>query len=158
MAFNEKKFMKTNFTPRTKDVSVPDMRDFFDPDTDPVFRVRGLTGPELARVHEAVDKHRDIAGMITGLLSGQSQEKIDSIRKACGITGDDVPAEIARRLEMITIACIDPVLPLDVAVKFCETYPIEFYDVTGMISKLTGQGQIPGKPKPSGATPASKQP
>lgn len=157
MAFNEKKFMKTNFTPRTKDVKVPDMKDFFDLESEPVFHVRGLTGPELARVHEAVDKHRDIAGLISGLLSGQSQEKIDSIRTAMGIT-DDVPAEIARRLEMISIAVIEPKIALDTAVKFCEMYPIEFYSVTSTISTLTGQGQIPGKPKPSGETPVSKQP
>lgn len=157
MAFNEKKFMNTNFTPRTKDVKVPDMKDFFDKDSEPVFRVRGLTGNELARVHEAVHKHRDVAGLISGLLSGQSQEKIDSIRTALGVT-DDVPAEIARRLEMISIASVDPKITLEVAVKFCEIYPIEFYSVTGTISELTGEGQIPGKPKPSGETKASKQP
>lgn len=157
MAFNEKKFMSTNFTPRTKDVKVPDMKDFFDDDSEPVFRVRGLTGNELARVHEAVDKHRDIAGLVSGLLSGQSQEKIDSIRSAIGVT-DDVPAEIARRLEMLSIASVDPVISLELAVKFCESYPIEFYSVTGAISELTGQGQLPGKPTPSGKTKASNQP
>ena len=28
MAFDEKKFMNANFTPRTKDVKVPDLKDF----------------------------------------------------------------------------------------------------------------------------------
>jgi hypothetical protein len=153
MAFNEKKFMNTNFTPRTQDVKVPDMKDFFDPDTDPVFRVRGLTGNELARVHEAVDKHRNISGLISGLLSSKSPEKIDSIRAALGIT-DDVPSEIARRLEMITTGSVDPKITLEVAVKISETYPIEFYEITTAISQLTGQGQIAGKPKPSGETKA----
>lgn len=157
MAFNEKKFMNTNFTPRTKDVKVPDMKDFFDKDSEPVFHVRGLTGQELARVHEAVDKHRDIAGLVSGLLSGQSQEKIDSIRSALGVT-DDVPSEIARRLEMVSIACVDPKISLEIAVKFCEVYPIEFYSVSGTISELTGKGQTPGKAKPSGETKVSKQP
>jgi hypothetical protein len=59
---------------------------------------------------------------------------------------------------MITIASIDPVITLDVAVKLSETYPIEFYNITGAITQLTGQGQIPGKPKPSGETKVSKQP
>lgn len=157
MAFNEKKFMNTNFTPRTKDVKVPDMKDFFDENSEPVFRVRGLTGPELARVHEAVDKHRDIAGLISGLLSEQTQEKIESIRTALGVT-DNVPSEIARRLEMLSIASLEPKIQLDIAVKFCETYPIEFYSVTTTISNLTGKGQVPGKQKPSGETKVSKQP
>ena len=54
MAFDEKKFMNTKFTPRERDVKVPDMKDFFEPNEKPIFRVRGLTGHELARVHEAV--------------------------------------------------------------------------------------------------------
>lgn len=157
MAFNEKKFMSTNFTPRTKEVKVPDLADFFDPNTEPVFRVRGLTGQELARVHEAVDKHRNIAGLISGLFSSQSQEKIDSIRAALGVT-EDVPAEIARRLEMLSIACVDPKISLEAAVRLCETFPIEFYDITSTISELTGKGQLPGKPLPSGKTQVSKQP
>jgi hypothetical protein len=157
MAFNEKKFLSTNFTPRTKDVTVPDLKDFFDPDTPAVFRVRGLTGQELARVHEAVDKHRNIAGLISGLLSNQTQEKLDSIRAALGVT-EDVPAEIARRLEMISIACVDPAISLEAAVRLCETFPIEFYEITTAISELTGKGQLPGKPKPSGETQTSKQP
>ena len=157
MAFNEKKFMSTNFTPRTQDVNVPDMKDFFEPNTPTVFRVRGLTGQELARVHEAVDKHRNIAGLISGLLSSQSSEKIDAIRASLGVT-DDVPAEIARRLEMISIACVDPTISLEAAVRLCEVYPIEFYEITTAISTLTGQGQVPGKPSPSGETQASKQP
>ena len=157
MAFNEKKFMNTNFTPRTKDIPVPDLKDYFDPNTEPVFKVRGLTGPELARVHEAVDKHKNIAGLISGLLSGQTQEKIDSIRSALGVT-DDVPAEIARRLEMISIACIEPKISLETAVKLSETFPIEFYEITTAISNLTGRGQLPGKQKSSGETQVSKRP
>lgn len=156
MAFNPKKFMKTNFTPRTKDVPVPDMKDFFDPESKPIFRVRGLSGPELARVHEAVDKHKDVAGLIDGLLSGISEEKINSIRKALGIT-DDTPSEIAKRLEMITIASVDPEIPLDVAVKIAEVYPISFYHITNTITELTNLGHEPGKPKPSGETTESKQ-
>jgi hypothetical protein len=157
MAFNEKKFMKTNFQPRTKKVPVPDLVEFFDEGTTPEFEVRGLTGPELARTHEAVAKHRDISKLINGLLSGQSGEKIEAIRAALCID-DDVPSEIAKRLEMITIASVNPQITLETAVKLCDTYPIEFYEITGAIINLTGKGQEPGKSKPSGTTPVSKQP
>lgn len=157
MAFNDKKFMNTNFQPRTQDVPVPDLKDFFDADTPAIFKVRGLTGPELARTHEAVSKHQDIANLVNGLLSGQSGEKVEAIRKALGIN-DDVPAEIAKRLEMLTTASIEPKITLDIAVKLCDAYPIEFYEITGAIIALTGKGQVPGKSKPSGETPVSKQP
>jgi len=151
MAFDEKKFMNTKFTPREREVKVPDMKDFFEPKEPPVFRVRGLTGNELATVHEAVEKHKNIAALIEGLLSKGTEEKIEAIRNALGVSSD-VPGEIARRLEMITIGAVQPVITLEIAVKFCEVYPIEFYEVTTAISELTGRGQVPGKPKPSGET------
>lgn len=155
MAFNEKKFMSTNFTPRTKDVKLPDLKDFFDEGSEPVFKVRGLSGNELARVHEAADKHRNIAGLIAGLMSNQAQEKIDAVRAAMGVT-EDVPSEIARRLEMISIACMEPKISMEASVRLAEVYPIEFYEITSTISELTGKGQVPGKLKPSGATQESK--
>jgi len=157
MAFDEKKFMKTNFQPRTQEVPVPDLKDYFSPDEKPIFTVRGLTGPELAHTQEAAAKQQNISALIDGLLSGHTGEKVEAIRKAMGIT-DDVPSDIAKRLEMLTIASISPKVTLEVAVKLCDTYPIEFYEITNTITKLTGKGQVPGKPKPSGETKVSKQP
>ena len=157
MSFNTQKFMNVNFTPRTKEVPVPDLKEWFDKDETPIFKVRGLTGNELARVHEAVDKHKNISGILDGILSTKSKDKIEAIRAAIGIDAD-VPSEIAKRLEMLTIGSVDPEISLEVAVKISETFPIEFYQLTTAISELTGQGHISGKPKPSGVTNASKQP
>lgn len=157
MAFDEKKFMNANFTPRIKDVKVPDLKDFFDAGSEPVFKVRGLTGNELARVHEAVDKHKNIAGLVAGLLSNQSHEKVEAVRTALGVV-EDVPAEIAKRLEMLVLGCVDPVVSLEAAVRLSETFPVEFYNITTEITRLTGKGQMLGKPTPSGKTQGSKQP
>jgi hypothetical protein len=158
MAFDINKFIKTTFESRTCDVPVPDLKAFFAADEPPVFKVRGLTGNELARVHDAVDKHKNILGILESLVSTKSSDKVDAIRKALGVT-DDVPNEIAKRLEMLIVATVSPQLDLDVAVKLAENFPIEFYSLTGKITELTGQGAIPlGKPQPSGPTPESKQP
>lgn len=156
MAFNEKKFMNTQFIPREREVKVPDMKDFFDPQEPPIFRVRGLTGNELARVHEAVTKHKNVAELVEGIMSNNSQEKIEAIRNALGVS-TDVPNEIARRLEMLTIAAVQPKVTLEIATKFCKVFPIEFYEVTTAITELTGRGQVPGKSKPSGEATRSER-
>ena len=156
MAFDEKKFMNTQFVPREKDIGVPDMKEFFGKDEKPVFRVRGLTGNELARVHEAIEKHKGIAGLIEKIMVGNTEEKIDAVRNALGVSAE-VPEEIAKRLEMFVLGSVCPKISLEVAVRICETYPIEFYTVTTEITQLTGRGQLPGKPTPSGGTPKSEQ-
>jgi len=152
MAFNTQKFKKQKYTPRTATVPVPDLADFFEPNDTPEFIVRGLTGPELASVHESADKHRNIMGIIEGLLSSVSTDQVEALRKNLGIT-EDVPREIAKRLEMLKIASVSPVVDLEFAVKLADTFPIEFYNLTSKITELTGLGQSPlGKSKPSGKT------
>ena len=94
--------------------------------------------------------------MLEALLSKNSNDKIEAMRKSLGISAD-VPEEIARRLEMLTIGSVEPKLTLDIAVKLSETFPIEFYQLTTKISELTGKGHVPGKPKPSGETTRSEQ-
>ena len=152
MAFDVKKFMKTSFSPREAEVEVPDMKEFFGESEKPIFKVRGLTGPELARVHDAQDKHKDLAGILDAIASNVSEDKIAGIVKTLGLS-TDTPAEIVRRLEMFTLGVLEPKVDLDVAVKIADTFPIEFYSVTSKISELTGKGQLPGKPQTSGETP-----
>lgn len=159
MAFDTQKFMKTKYTPRVVDVQVPDLKDFFGPDEPPVFKVRNLTGNEFARVHEAVDRHKNLSAIMESILSTQqSTDKIEAFRKLFGVS-DDVPSDIAKRLEMLTIGSVDPVIDLDAAVKLAETFPVEFYSLTTKILEITGQGSIPvGKQTPSGTIQQSEQP
>jgi hypothetical protein len=155
MAFDLKKFSNAVFSPREELVDVPDLHEFFPEGEKPQIKVRGLDGQELARVHDALSKNKNIGKLIDGLLSSQSTEMLAAVQEAIGVT-DKTPNEIAKRLEMLVIASVEPKFTMDMAVKFCRVWPIEFYSVTTTISKLTGQGMMPGKSKPSGTTPESK--
>lgn len=145
--FDSKKFLQTSFVPREATVSVPDMAGFFPEGEDPAWAVKGLTGVELARTNEAVARNKDIATMLDGLLSTQNKEKIESIKQMVGIDGK-VPDDIAKRIELLILGSVDKV-DTEIAVKICSTFPIEFYEITTKILALTGQGHVPGKPKPS---------
>jgi len=155
MSFDAKKFLKTKFVPRTAEVPVPDLAAFFEEGMPTVWKIRGLTGHELGRVNEAADRNKNMAAILEGLASEASKDKAEAVKDMLGL-GKDTPQDIAKRIEQLTIASIDPKCTTDLAVRLCEVYPIEFYQITNMILQLTGQGQMPGKPQPSGTITESE--
>lgn len=157
MPFDVKKFNKTKFVHRTEDIPVPDMKDFFPEGESPVWKVRGLTGQELGRANEAADRNKNIAAILAGLTSGSGKEIADAVKDLVGV-GGNTPADIAKRLEHICMGSVDPVCTHDLAVRICEAFPVEFFQITNAIVRLTGQGQVPGKVPPSGVTGASAPP
>jgi len=154
--FNKKDFMRTKFSSRENEVKVPSLAPFFG-DAAPVWRVRGLTGAELARVGEAAETARNMQAIIAGLVSGEATEITEAVRCHLGLS-DDVPQGLTRRLEMLILGSVEPEVDREVAVKIAEKYPIEFNMITGEIVRLTGLGSQPGKLPGSGATQTSEPP
>lgn len=142
--FNVTDFMKAKYVSRTKEIEVPGLAGFFGPDEKPIFKVRGLTGEELGRVNEASSKLRNLSTIIAGLVSDNAKDNIEAIREGLGINCD-LPADIARRLEMLVLCTVEPTITLEVAVKLCKVFPIDFYELTNVIKDLTGQGSCVGK-------------
>jgi hypothetical protein len=149
MSFDTKAFMKARLIPRETAIPVPDLKDFF-PEGEAVWKVRGLTGQELGRVNAAAEKAKNIAAVLDGLLSASDKDKAAGIRKLVGADPTQTPADISRRLEMLQIGSVDPKCDEDLAVRVCEKFPVEFYQLTNEITKLTGQGHELGKPQASG--------
>ena len=157
MEFDANKFASTSFKRREADMPVPDLRDWFKGIKEkeaPKWRVRGLTGEELARVNEAQARNRNKNAVIDALNSDKSEKVTDAIKELIG-TGNSVPDDLARRIEMLTIASVAPECSHQVAVKLAEAFPVEFYDITNKITTLTGLGSEPGKPKRSSGSPPS---
>lgn len=151
-SFDKKKFMKTALEPRTESVPVPDLKEFFDEGAETVWIVRGLSGHELGRVNEAKERNRNIEAIMQSLMSEKSAEKADAIRQLLGMD-DSTPADIVRRIEMLTIGSVDPEIDHEFAVRLCTFYPVEFMLLSNAITKLTGQGaQVKKKLTSSGET------
>jgi hypothetical protein len=174
MPFNAKQYMKTKFQLRTEEVPVPELAVFFCTDEElavyprdangypaipaekrkqAVWKVRGLTGQELGRANEAATRNKQAVAILEALASKSSKETTAAAMEMLGI-GAAAPADVAKRIEHLVVGSVDPVCTQELAVKLCETKPIEFWDLTNAIVKLTGLGQMPGKPEPSGAIPA----
>ncbi len=152
MPFDTKKFLKTKFQHRIEEVPVPDLKDYFQDGATPVWRVRGLTGQEMGRVNEAADRQKKVLAVVEGLMSSSRSESVEAVKGMLGL-GSDTPDDIVKRIEQLIIGSVDPECNTDLAVRLCEAYPIEFYQLTNKILQLTGQGQLPGKQKSSGVTP-----
>jgi len=155
MPFDVKQFKKTKFTTRKEEVSVPDLSAYFSEDENPVWVVRGLTGQELGQTKDAAARNRNISAIVEALDSGSKTKKVQGVKKALGI--DEVPQDIAERIEQLVIGSIEPCCDTDLALMLCERFPVEFYSLTNKILQLTGKGMTPGKPKSFGKTEESEQ-
>ena len=154
MGFDLGKFSGSKFEPRQETITLSDLRSFFGEGEQPEFTVRGLTGHELGRVHEAMEKNKNIAGILEGLVSPDQKEKITALKSALGLS-DQTPDDIVRRIALLVAGSVNPKLDQESAVKFCRVFPVEFFQLTNKITELTGQGHVLGKPKPSGETSLS---
>lgn len=155
MPFDVQRFTSARWEPRTERVPVPDLAEWFGEDEEAVFVVRGLSGPELGRCTEAVTRNRDRAALAEGLLSADDGERIQALRETLGV-GTAVPDDIAKRLEMLELGSVEPKMDHGSVVKFCEAFPVEFYQLTTIILRLTGRGHQPGKPVRSTKSQTSK--
>lgn len=147
--FDSKAFMRTKFAPRIEEVHVPDLAEWYPEGTQPVWKVRGLTGHELGQANEAADRNRSVRAIVEALAGQSDSEKVGAIRNLLGV-GTDAPQDIAKRIEHLTIGSVDPVCSQEMAVRLCESRPVEFYLLTTKILELTGKGKDSGKSKPSG--------
>lgn len=151
------KFLNAALAPRQKTVPVPELVSWFPPGVTPEWVVRGLTAAELHRADEAQQSGLDNVRALVAAMAGDG-DKAQAIRKTMGLSTEDVPGGVSRRIEMLTAASVLPVLGpdnRDVAVKLAESFPVTFYQLTNDIISLTGQGAEPGKSPGSGPTPAS---
>lgn len=149
------KFLNAALRPREASIEVPDLAQWFGADERPVWVVRGLTAAELGRANQAAERGLDNVRALVAAMAGDG-DKAGAIRKAMGLSDEDVPADISRRIEMLAAGSVAPALGSDnrdVAVKLAETYPTVFYNLTNQILTLTGLGAEMGKPKRSGTTP-----
>lgn len=155
MTFDTEGFKSEKFEHRTKKVPVPNLKAWFKDGAKPVWTVRGLTAVEIAQANDAAAGRNVSTAILEGLLTRRASEVKDAVEKLVG-RADDVPEEMARRIEHIRIASIDPVCDEDLVLKLSKVEPTYFYTLANEIWNLSGQGMSPKKSKPFGKTKQSK--
>jgi hypothetical protein len=149
MPFAADRFDAAALQPRRRTVDVPGLAPWFDEGEAPRWEVRGLTAAELQRAFDAGRRQADLDNVVKALAEGG--DRVELLRKALGLS-KDVPGEIAKRMEMLAIGSVCPAIQLPTAVKLAEAFPVEFLELTNVITELTGQGFDLGKPAAASQT------
>lgn len=150
MPFDIRAFSREKFEPRTASVPVPSLRQWFGENDEPVFVVRGLDGNELANCNQAISQQNRMDDIVKAISANNSTERIEQIRSAIGISGDDVPEENIKRFKYLEFGSVEPKVDHDLAKIINQRFPIEFKILTNKIIELTGLGMDVKKPEPSG--------
>jgi len=154
MGFDIEKFRNAKVTPRTNDVAVPQLKGMFGEGEKPIFKVRNITGHELAVCGEAVKSNSQVKSMVEALLSNNAKEKAKAICESLGVQSDNTPDDLVRRINMLRFGCVDPELTNEDSVRIASMFPEVFYDLTNNILKLTHLGADLGELSASGVTKA----
>lgn len=155
MGFDLKAFEREKLTIRTEEVEVPQLAPFFGEGEAPVWKIRQLEGEELAKVREAAERTRAVAKVLEAIASSEAADKVEGVREILG-HGTDVPPDLARRLDILTLGSVEPAIGRPLAVRLAKFYAVDFYKITDAIIRLSGLGAEPGKLKGSGGTPTSE--
>lgn len=159
MGLDIQKLMNAPLQLREAEIAVPELTAFFPKGEKPVWVVRQLTGAELGRAREATENADKLKALVTAMAG--DGDKAEAIRSALGLSEDEVPGDVSRRIEMLAAGSVNPKIGhenRDLAVLVAEKYSITFYTLTNKIQELTGQGAEVGKPKRSGVKPAPESP
>jgi hypothetical protein len=155
MPFDAARFEAAQLQPRRTRVRVEALAAYFPDGEQPEWEVRGLSASELQRAMDAERRQGSVESIVRAIAASGNQAQ--AVRKALGMT-DDIPGEMAKRLEMLVMASTAPTIEMPLAVKLGECFPIEFLRLTNTITELTGMGAVAadlGKPEAvSQPTPA----
>lgn len=151
MAFDLQKFQGTNFKDRIEEVPVEDLKAFFGEKEKPIWKVRGLTGEELAFARDAEERARSVNALVEGLAGKGAKAKVKVIAEELGLTDDKAPGDYIRRLEILKYGSVEPEIDKPISVKLAANYPTVFYLLTNKILELTGTGRL-GESNGSGTT------
>jgi len=155
MTFDLKAFDKTEFNVRTAEVKVPELKDFFDADEKPVWVVRNLTAPELAKAEMSVQNANKLRAVIDGITSDKPKDIADAVKGILG-GGDDLEPEFRKQLTKVELASVEPKITRQIAVKLADVSPNAFYRIVAKINDLSGKGAEMGKLQTSSKKSTSK--
>ena len=154
--FDLSKFEAEGFRAREGEVAVPELAAFFGEGEAAVWKIRGLTGSEVARVRDSVQRAKDLDGLVAKLASTSTRDKVDAVLEAFGLGISGESDDYVRRLTLLEIGSVDPKIKREHAVKVSEVAPLAFYRLTDEIYTLTGKGKL-GESSAFGTIPESGQ-
>lgn len=151
------KFEQAEFTERTEDVPVPQLKVFFEKKEPPIWKIRCISGSEMFYAREAALKsQKSMEDLLGEFASGNlSDETIELVKTQIGLSIDTDKAPIHRdvvlRRNLLIYGSV-PRCPENIAVKLSNEYGEVFQLITNKILGLYSTGNNPGELNGSGET------
>ena len=157
MGFNQGAFMQQQFEPRTVQVPVPMLTDWFDGEEKPVWTVRGLTAEEVARCNEGANVQKTLASLVEAI--GTNKLTVEEVKTQLGISNNEVPEDTILRIERILVGTVLPegeTLDRAVVVKLAMTRVGVFMLLSNKVMEQTALGMEAAVKKQKGSGLTSK--
>lgn len=149
MTFDLKHFRTAKIDHRFSMVAVPGLASFFGDDEKPEWKVRNLTGAEVASVREEIERNTASRTAIqTVEQSGAAENVIHAFRTIAGVMPGTVPDEHVRFLSIVRLGSVEPAINHQDAVRLAEIRPIEFMSIGREVLHLTGLGAVTTEKSP----------
>ena len=168
MAFDMKKLNTAKFKRRTKNIPVTNetLKTFFTPNGDkpeaegeqaadkgPFAVVQNLSAMEMALAKDEVDNSRNRDAFIQAIFGTLPQDNIKAIKELAGVISYDaqgdpetLPADYVRRLFYLLHGCVEPKFSdQQEVITFGRAFPVEFFDWSNEIIRLSGLGMELGE-------------
>jgi hypothetical protein len=140
------------FSHRTENIEVPQLVGLFEAGKIPVFTVRNLELPELARARHARNRLESLQAAVEAVVSAYSKiGKRNALTELLELE-NDVEGEVAFRLEVLCAGCTSPPFDTESAALLGQSHAGVLWTLTETILKLTGLGDVPGEPLGCGVT------
>lgn len=155
--FNADKFQSAKFRPRTAQVPVPELAEFFEDGAKAEFTVRNLDATEFGRVidEERANKKKVVQALAGAVNGGAREVILTAVREYLDDDRDRLPDDVIRRIYMIEFGTVEPKLTHADVLKITKNAEV-FYRLSTKIQQLTGMGPTSGESTVSGQNPASK--
>jgi len=140
MGFNIDKFRNAKTKPRTDELEIEVLKSFFEEGEKPIFKMRNLTGHELAECREAVTANKQLRALVESLMSENALDKAKAICESMGLGSDKTPGDLVNRIGMLKHGLIEPKFTNEDSVRLASLFPTQFYQLTNRIVELTGLG------------------
>ena len=138
------KFNKSEFIFPSVDIPVPELKDFFQEDEAPVWKVKSVTGSELAIINEAVATYNKTKAIIEAIATDSNSELKSGLKAYLNKSDDATPEDLIRRHKLLQFGTVGG-CPEEAVIRLANYKPTTFFKLTNEIIRLTGDGASLGE-------------
>ena len=127
---------------REAEVVVNELKALYDspPEEDLTFKVRGLSGNDMAKVSSLRDSGKFVEMLSDALGKGNGKQGSEAIRSLLGIFDDDLHPELKYRVELAVRGAVDPLIDYPLAGKMAKEFYVVLHRISDKILELSGLG------------------